>query len=319
MPDARQSPHLGTKRRTAILGILVTGFLVINIMTKSVRKATSSVSDVVPKEQLRKLPSSYQKYPLMIQMIQDNSVNRLDLDWKWKCKGPKRRNHYWINGPIRNQGSLPKEVSKGCKPVAKWANEYHPTCNGIHEVGMGHLIDSSGLETSRLVGSGANRDVWSVREFDGTKRALKTLQMSKKWEIDVFDRNREDAVASEQLSASPYVMSIYGNCLNSAIFDFGDGGELSDVHGSNPSKDELLRIAHEVVSAVADAHHVDDKGRATIAHADIHPGQFLKINGRYMLNDFNRCRFLSWDRKKDVPCGFKVKTNGHGVVSMILI
>jgi len=132
-------------------------------------------------------------------------------------------------------------------------------------------------------------------------------------DMSLFDRNRRDAVASEQLSASPYVMSIYGHCGYSALYDFSNGGELSDVHESNPTKDDLLRIAHDVATSVADAHHVDERGRATIAHTDIKPAQFLKVNGRYMLNDFNRCRFLYWNRKRNRPCAFQLKSNGSGV------
>lgn len=226
----------------------------------------------------------------------------------------------WINGEVNEYRPRSVEVDEKCVLIEPWGDDYNPSCSILHEVGMRYLVDSSGLDTNRMVGNGSNRDVWAIREYDGTQRALKTVQLSKKFnDMNLWDRNRRDAVASEQLSASPYIMDIYGFCGNSALYEFGDGGELSDIHETNPSKDELLRIAHSVATAIADSHHVNEQGQATIAHADIKPAQFLKVNGRYQLNDFNRARFLYWDpNNKNRPCGFRLKGNGSGVVSFIV-
>jgi hypothetical protein len=71
----------------------------------------------------------------------------------------------------------------------------------------------------------------------------------------------------------------------------------------------LLIIAHDVAASIADAHHYDRKGRATIAHTDIKPNQFINIDGKYQLSDFNRCRFLTWDPKREEHCGFTVGKN----------
>ena len=259
----------------------------------------------------------------MIQMMgQKGAIAKpLDLNWTKKHKIRKRMNEGWLDADVSDPKPLPREVEQGCKLVGRsWAKDYNPNCNVVHEVGIRNLVDSSGLDTSRIVGNGSNRDVWAVREYDGTQRVLKTVQMEKKFnDMSLFDRNRRDAVASEQLSKSPYIMNIYGHCGYSAIYDFSDGGELSDIFQSesNITKEELLQIAHDVATSVADAHNVDTRGRATIAHADVKPAQFLKVNGQYMLNDFNRARFLYYDPKKKRHCGFNVRSNGSGVVSFI--
>lgn len=259
-------------------------------------------------------PPVERRHPLVIQIQEKcTSATTLDLLYTQERKLPKRKIKSWIQGLVEEYKPLHIEVDEQCVPLEAWADDYNPSCSILHEVGMGYLLDSSGLETSRMVGNGSNRDVWAIREYDGTHLALKTVQLSKKFfDMNLLDRNRRDAVASEQLSASPYIMDIYGFCGNSALYEFGDGGELSDIFKLNPTKDKLLIIAHDVATAVADSHHVNAQGRATIAHADIKPAQFLKVNGRYMLNDFNRARFLYWDPRKDKPCGFRLKGNGHG-------
>lgn len=309
-------PRMGTKRWKAIFGTILPALVVLNLL-ETTRKCQISIVTLLNKE---KLPT--QHHPLMIQMLEKSTAaTPLDLHWTLTHKHPKRKNKGWINGGVSEHKPLSQEVDQRCIPMEAWAKDYHPSCSTIHEIGMDmrHLVDPSGLDTSRVVGNGSNRDVWAVREYDGTQRVLKTVQLSKKFnDTNLFDRNRRDAIASEQLSTSPYVMSIYSHCGYSALYDFSNGGELSDVHESNPTKDDLLRIAHDVATSVANAHLVDKQGRATIAHADIKPAQFLKVNGRYMLNDFNRCRFLFWNPVENRPCGFKVKSNGKGVVSVIV-
>lgn len=314
----RKMQPSGLKRWKAIFGTILPALVVLNLVETS-RECNSSFITLLNIETPQEPP---QHHPLMLQMLEKSTaVVPLDAYWTKTHKNPKRKNTSWINGDVGEQRPLPREVDQECVPVKKWANSYHPNCSVIHEVGLdiGYLVDTSGLDTARVVGYGSNRDVWAVREYDGTRRVLKTVKIVKKFnDMSLFDRNRRDAVASEQLSASPYVMSIYGHCGYSALYDFSNGGELSDVHESNPTKDDLLRIAHDVATSVADAHHVDERGRATIAHTDIKPAQFLKVNGRYMLNDFNRCRFLYWNRKRNRPCAFQLKSNGSGVVSVII-
>jgi serine/threonine protein kinase len=62
--------------------------------------------------------------------------------------------------------------------------------------------------------------------------------------------------------------------------------------------------------SIHDAHHFDDRGRATMAHTDIKPDQFLYQDGYYRLTDFNRVRFLSWNEEDNTECGFRVQKNG---------
>lgn len=238
----------------------------------------------------------------------------------------------------------PDSLDKGdCQPTAPgWQLSHRPACVPIHEASGGwqhpyriggnfgngsdreeewdtvyNATDSDAAhEELRLVNEGAFRQVWMVRDADGvTKRAIKTLRVdskSKKYDLRNWDRHRRDAVAFEQLQSSPFVVDIYGYCSNSAIFDYAGGGDLLDIFEDRPNvtKSKLLQIAYNISSSIHAAHNFDSNGRPTIAHTDIKTDQFIFQDGYYKLSDFNRARFLMWNEKRDLPCGFRVEKNG---------
>ena len=103
----------------------------------------------------------------------------------------------------------------------------------------------------------------------------------------------------EQMPNSLYVMNIYGYCMNLIIMDYSDKCSLYHIFYSEPSKEKLLKVAHDVACGVCNAHHFDERDIATVVHADIGTDQFLMVDGVYMLNDFNRGKFLSWDPECD--------------------
>ena len=105
--------------------------------------------------------------------------------------------------------------------------------------------------------------------------------------------------------ASPYVASIYGYCANSALVDYSTEPDLYSIFDveNPPTKDELFKIAHDTASAVADVHHFNSDGRATILHLDVQPSHWIHLDGMYKLNDFNLAKFLSWDTKQNQYCG----------------
>ena len=251
-----------------------------------------------------------------------------------------------------------EELEKdNCHRLADWQVDHKPTCNSVHEsmssfdtteVEMHSTSTTTTTTTTeaqneneneenennnnddirlfknyQLVASGAFRQVFMIREYDGTRRALKTLRVDsdrKTFDLKSFDRHRRDAVSMDQLTSSPLVVDIYSYCTNSALFDWGEGGDLSVLFGVQvgreiktarpvPSKETLLQIAYNVSLSLAHAHHPDPHGRATLAHTDIKPNQFLYQDGYYKLTDFNRVRFMTYDDNGNV-CGFKVGKNG---------
>lgn len=116
------------------------------------------------------------------------------------------------------------------------------------------------------IGAGSFRDGWSFVEYDGTEKVLKTLKWNDELDWDEFDEGRKEAMAMAQLSASQYVLDIYGYCSHSAIIEKGEGilwtlfdsnvDKDEDTINNEPSKQERLQIAQDVAMAVAHSQNV---------------------------------------------------------------
>jgi len=232
----------------------------------------------------------------------------------WKNSSREKRlisYHEYIHPGYDPERPLCKSNDASCELMGEWQEAYHPTCNFFHEIDLATPIHDA-RQSNQWVAQGYYRDVWKIFEYDASaRRALKTLRYSHEYSPDRFKRHRRDAIAYDVLTSSPYVANIYGFCSNSALHDFSDDGDLSKLFDSNnnPSKEELLRIAHRLVSSVSDAHHVDERGRATMVHNDIKPNQWIRIDGEFRLNDFNRNKLLTWNPLKNATTKFYFSDN----------
>lgn len=211
-------------------------------------------------------------------------------------------------------------VSGSCKPMHSWQIQSFPSCNKLHETGLMEALSSTTDDDAsyvRRINNGYFRDVWVIHDSDlqQTPRVLKTLRLDHDYIDRNYDRHRRDAVAMERLTYSPYIVNIYGYCGNNGLFEYSTGGDVDHVlftktYRENPlQKYDRLRIAAHLANGIADAHYLDHKGRATIAHTDITGGQFIFIDGVFKLNDFNRARFIRWNPTMNQTCGFKVGAN----------
>ena len=166
--------------------------------------------------------------------------------------------------------------------------------------------------SSQWVANGYSRDVWKILEYNlHTKLAFKTIRYAQRMDRLHVERHRKDAVAQEVLTSSPYIANIYGFCVHSTLHDFSDSGDLwyNVKQKGLPTKEERLNIAYRLAASVADAHHFDEHGRATMVHTDIKPQQWIMINGEYQLNDFNRNEFLSWNTERNTTNKFRNSAN----------
>ena len=133
--------------------------------------------------------------------------------------------------------------SDECKAKYDWQNKAFPNCNNLHEFELGQLTgmhgramreavnvrEGDGDEQVRYWAHGYWRDVWLVSKVIGNEEeigVLKTLRKMHDFTDRNYDRHRKDALASERLSKSPYVVDIYAYCSNSAVFEYGDGGDI---------------------------------------------------------------------------------------------
>ena len=145
---------------------------------------------------------------------------------------------------------------KDCKPRHEWQKGAFPNCNILHEYELGALSgmfgravrkklrkrEGDGDELVKYLAHGYWRDVWLVSkasgsfeteydkesEFDEEITVLKTLRYRHDFTDRNYDRHRKDALATERLSKSQNVLNIFGYCSNSAIYEYGKGGDIDN-------------------------------------------------------------------------------------------
>ena len=223
-----------------------------------------------------------------------------------------------LNSEDYYDGKADEFEHDNCVAQYEWQLSLFTTCNSVHEVDLTNFRTTTQqtgrkAEQVRLVGGGYWRDVWMVKDYSGRdKHALKTLRYKHSWEERNYDRHRRDAVATERLTKSPAIVDIFAFCGNSGVFEYAANGDIEDMLWYSDRKwnsTERLVVAYQVADALADVHNSEKEGVAAVAHTDITTSQFLFLDGRYKLNDFNRCRFISWNNETDSPCAFYVGNN----------
>jgi len=253
-----------------------------------------------------------------------------------KCKAK----HEWQLGAYPVCNTIHEhELSHLLRMFTRAAQRFVPKNNDVSSRPL-RKIEGEGEEIIRPLSNGYWRDVWvlskasgsfdtnlpnndtssSVVTFSEELTVLKTLRYEHEFNDRNYDRHRKDALASERLSKSPYVVDIYAYCANTAVFEYGKGGDIDGRLWDWDEEEEkyriveipsieMLDIAYQVARAIAEMHDVEDDGYASIAHTDITPAQFIFIDGHWKLNDFNRCRFMRVKKEDDSPCGFYVGAN----------
>jgi len=256
----------------------------------------------------------------MVQIVGDSNdfIRHLQLDPNPAHLVEKRKNRYWVRHRIYEHTQI-KELEEGCVHLGSWMLDIHPSCNLFHETDMTAFFMNhnrtkvyvEGVKRRKRlfhIGSGAYRNAFMVTEFNGERRVLKTFRYADELNIHhrSIEKMRHDAVAMEQLTASPYVADIYGYCSLSSLVDYSNEDDLSDIFNQKkqPSKDELFQVAYDVAASIADTHHPNVEGRPTMVHLDIKPDQWILMNGKYVLQDFNLAQFLTWNPEKHENCGW---------------
>jgi serine/threonine protein kinase len=230
-----------------------------------------------------------------------------------------------------------------CLPKAAWQTRSNPNCNTVHEVnfvaGLTDALPSiqSPSEDSLLVlGEGWFRTTWRLDRVLPRRAAgngeeakiqqesvvLKTLRIARDYLSEYYELHRRDAVAMERLTASQFVVNVFGYCGQSAIneladFPFPGVQNLETFNRRMRGKESAytnaikLRMAASIALGVADIH----AGGSTdpydmnvyMTHYDLNPRNIaLFSGGRPKINDFNIAEFLQYDptSKNNATCKF---------------
>jgi len=178
-----------------------------------------------------------------------------------------------------------------------------------------------GMVRTRLLFSGSQREAWIMashvngaiknynkhqNKYENKPVILKTLLFSKDFSPKKFDLQRLDALATERLTASPYVVNTFGFCGMSVLNEFADGGDL--YHGSkNVTITSLQKMIYSRDSelGLADIHGIDGPDHVpTLMHRDIRSHNFLLVGGQLKYHDFNNAQVLAQNTKTGKYCGF---------------
>jgi serine/threonine protein kinase len=207
-----------------------------------------------------------------------------------------------------------------CAPSAQWQTTFYPVCNEIHASldfrqaivdeqfallsskgfwrhAWRYDVDDKRSNTSRWTNATSPTTVW------------KTFKLAHSFQERYYEDTRVDAVAMERLTASPYVVRIYGYCGLSIVQEFGSK-VLSQVLDDGKMKaDQKLALALQIATGVADIHSIrGDDGRfsaPSLVHNDINMANMLFTrDNRPILNDFNIAILVMKHNQTGESCPF---------------
>lgn len=222
-----------------------------------------------------------------------------------------------------------KDFQSHCVDMKEWQSKSYPVCNSMHELGV---LGGSATAVSEMhyIDAGAFRSTHFIpnhhaipNSLDPDLIVLKLLHLETEKEIPfdprAFEMQRVDALISQKMTASPYVLDIYGYCGMSSMYEKAvshlhndvkyreDTGEWNHKYPL-PDANKALYASH-VARGLLDLHgadYPDNRSNTTIVHADIKPENILMVRRPWglvaKLGDFNNSFLRKWNRTSDTPC-----------------
>lgn len=233
--------------------------------------------------------------------------------------------------PLTDSKDLPKmerrqwpthDFDPHCVPCAKWQSSFYPVCNDVHAgLDIRHAFVDQDL--SLLSNKGFWRNAWkydvkpSVNStaFRGSNMASvwKTFKIGHNFEEKYYEDNRVDAVAMERLTASPFIIRVYGFCGLTVVQELASKDLAQVVDGGRKmNSTEKLHLAKQIAMGVAAIHSIrgDDEGdladtRTALVHNDINMANLMfTADGRPIINDFNIAKLLMKHNETGKTCRF---------------
>ena len=187
-------------------------------------------------------------------------------------------------------------------------------------------FDDKGEIYMEFMFSGASRSAWRVHtacidgkdcvvpglnatdeKTTGPQLVLKTLNWNMKYDEVTYEHQRVDALAAERLTSSPHIIGAYSFCGGSVINEFADGGSFGRMvrrlNGTAIPPEQLIVYARDAALGLADIHEIDGRGNVTtLIHHDYAAKNFLTVNGKLKISDFNDGQLLRWDTRLNRRC-----------------
>lgn len=247
----------------------------------------------------------------------------LSGDWEPDYQ-PRKHLHGMEEVTLKEDYDAWQPPHEHCPPKADWQTLSFPNCNSIHEICLAtsaaeNVVDEDSLS---VLGEGWFRTTWRFDRSSPQKESvvLKTLRIEREYLSEYYELHRRDAVAMERLTASPFVVNVYGFCGQAAInelanFPFPGIQSLESfnrrMRGNDSARSNAikLRMAASIALGVADIHSAGstDPNDETVymVHYDLNPRNIaLFAGGRPKINDFNIAEFLRYDPDTNETCKF---------------
>jgi hypothetical protein len=212
------------------------------------------------------------------------------------------------------------QYQRECVPMTSWQTMSFPTCNSVHELDLDatnlQWLGAGGWRYTFLHTTTKNATTSSTTDDENV--VLKLFRIGKEAMYDfsasAYERHRVEAVVSERLTASPYILNMYGHCglttiheraqttLTNHLLRIQEQEQEQQVEHSNIGILSLatkIRYSYQLASALADLHGMDYPSgtNATVVHRDVKTDNILIANdGTLKLNDFNDAVLLNWNQ-----------------------
>jgi len=188
-----------------------------------------------------------------------------------------------------------------------WQETSFPSCNKIHETDIQSQFE--------ILTKGGYNTVFTVTDMDGNTHIAKIIQYSRDYTDRNLDRVRQDSLIMERATTSDYSMwwTPTATVAVSQIIEYGQGGDLFSwivtAYDRLSQTKNKLQIATQVSQALADVFNLEGNNISSTTHGDFASKQYILVDGRFKLIDFNRGRFLRWNTKKQEPCPYTIGRN----------
>ena len=235
-------------------------------------------------------------------------------------------NYFFEMGQQQQQHSASSSTSKTteagreeeygtCLPKESWHTLNFVNCNTFHEIDHANsLLTENHIQ---YIAKGAGRSTWLLQRNKEERIAFKTLNYQKLFSQHTFQSQRIDALVSERLTRSPYVIDVYGYCGMSTLNEFANRGRFGLHYMANvanyTSMDKYI-YARDISRGLADVHEIDsyyNNGKngstvlssSSVVHHDFSPKNLLLTSdNKVKISDFNNARLMRFDTKRNTPC-----------------
>jgi len=222
-------------------------------------------------------------------------------------------NAFPVNRPVQLEQQQ-QQSQDVCQTMHHWQTKSYPICNPLHEI---DTLSNALAGNLAFINCGGDRCAFTLQDQQQTI----VLKIPKYYRVDRGQRgyaaSNKDGMTMERLTKSPFILSTYGYCGLSQLIEYAGGGSLHDlIKRTRLQKTEMLdplqklKVALQLVSAVADLHTFEADYKASVTHNDLCCHQFVLVNGVYKLNDFHLARFLQQNRTNMQACHYPA-TIGH--------